>query len=349
MNTIKTLAAALVLASAGAHATPALPPVPVAVQPVVRLGAPATTPVTGTVHSRHELQVTAGIDGRIAEVAEPGSAVRRGQPLMRIDTAAHELRRAELQAQAERARAQLRFLDAQLSRQQGLAHSSAISANDLDQTRSQRDMAASDLRIAEVRLLQVAEDIARATVRADFDGVVTQRLRRVGEDVSRGTVVAEVIDAGSVEVRVPTPLHHAGRIVVGDVLRVRGFGRDLTASVRSVVPGTDPRRQSFELRLDLPADGGGRPWAIGELVSVDLPVLSGSGELAVPEDALVLRQDGTYVFRVADDGTAERIPVELGDSHGGTIAVTASGLEEGDQVVVRGGETLGVGQPVTVL
>lgn len=349
MTPMKFLPAGLLLASLAVHATPALPSMPVSVEQVVRLGAPATSPVTGTVHSRHELQVTAGIDGRIAEVAEPGSAVRRGQPLMRIDTAAHELRRAELQAQAERARAQLRFLDAQLARQQGLATSSAISANDLDQTRSQRDMAASDLRIAEVRLLQVAEDIARATVRADFDGVVTQRLRRVGEEVSRGTVVAEVIDTGSVEVRVPTPLHHAGRVAVGDVLRVRGFDRDLEATVRSVVPGTDPRRQSFELRLDLPANGGGRPWAIGELVSVDLPVLAAAGALAVPEDALVLRQDGTYVFRVSEEGTAERIAVELGDSHDGTIAVTAAGLEAGDRVVVRGGETLGAGQPVTIL
>ena len=344
------VAAAVSSLAHGQPATPpAPPPAPVLVDQVVRLEAAATTPVTGSVHSRNELQVTAGIDGRIAEVAEPGTAVRQGQPLMRIDTAVHELRRAELQAQAERARAQLRFLDAQLGRQEGLANSRAISANDLEQTRSQRDMAASDLRIAEVRLLQVAEDIGRATVRAEFDGVVTQRLRRVGEDVSRGTVVAEVIDTGSLEVRVPTPLQHDGRIAVGDVLRVRGFGRDLQATVRSVVPGTDPRRQTFELRLDLPADGGGRPWSIGELVSVDLPVLADAGALAVPEDALVLRQEGAYVFRITESNTAERIAVEVGDSHDGTISVSGDGLEAGDRVVVRGGETLGPDQPVTIL
>jgi len=343
------LTAPLLVAPLAAHATPAMAPVPVAVQPVVQLEAPATIPVTGTVHSRHELQVTAGIDGRIAEVAEPGSLVRRGEPLVRIDTTAHELRRAELQAQAERARAQLRFLDAQLARQSGLASTRAISANDLDQTRSQRDMAASDLRIAEVRLLQVADDIARATVRAEFDGIVTQRLHRVGEDVGRGTVVAEVIDAASLEVRVPTPLQHSGRVGVGDLLRVRGHGRDLQARVRSVVPATDPRRQSFELRLDLPPGGGDRPWAIGELVSVELPVLAATGALAVPEDALVLRQDGAFVFRVDEDGTVDRIAVELGDSHDGSIAVVASGLQPGDRVVVRGGETLGEGQAVTIL
>jgi len=329
-------------------APPAPPPAPVIVGEVIRLATSATMPVTGTVHSRNELQVTAGTDGRIASVAEPGTRVRRGDPLMRIDTVAHELRRAELQAQAERARAQLRFLDAQLARQQDLAARGVIPANDFEQTRSQRDMAASDLRIAEVRLLQVGDDIARATVTAEFDGVVTQRLRREGEDVGRGTVVAQVIDVDSLEVRVPTPLQHDGRIAAGDVLRVRGYNRDLQSTVRSVVPGTDPRRQTFELRLDLPADGGGRPWTIGELVSVDLPVLSPAGALAVPEDALVLRADGASVYRIGDDGAAQQIEVEVGDSHDGYVAVTGVGLEAGDRVVIRGGETLGSGRIVTI-
>ena len=31
--------------------------------------------------------------------------------------------------------------------------------------------------------------------------------------------------------------------------------------------------------------------------------------------ALVLRQDGIFVFRIGTDGTAERIAVEVGDSH----------------------------------
>lgn len=333
---------ALLFASGLAHASPAAP---VTVQDVVRLLVAPTTAVTGTVHSREELQVTAGVEGRIAYVAEPGTRVARGEPLMRIDTAPLELRHAELAAQAERARAQLRFLDAQLSRQRGLADSRVLSANDLEQTISQRDMAASDLRIAEVRMLQVADDIARATVTADFDGVVTERLRRAGEDVSRGTVVARAIDTGSLEVRVLTPLQYDGRVSVGDRVRVRGHARDAEAVVRGLVPVTDARRQAFELRLDLPLDG--RRWSVGELVSVELPLLAPSGTLAVPQDALVLRQDGIYVFRVNGD-TAERVSVTVGASHDGYVAVEAP-LSEGDRVVVRGGEGLASGQRVRVL
>ena len=344
MNSTRTWALAAVLLAGAAGAQEASPPV--VVQDVVRLEVAPTMPVTGTVHSRHELQVTAGIDGTLSFVAEPGTHVARGQPLLRIDTGTHELRRAELQALAERARAQLQFLDAQLARVRDLAGSRVLSASDLEQTQNQRDLAASDLRIAEVRLLQVADDIARAQVSADFDGVVTGRMHRAGEDVARGAVVATVIDVGHLEVRVATPLQHAGRVNVGDSVRVRGMERDVRATVRSLVPGTDPRRQAFELRLDLPA-AAGRPWTVGELVSVDLPVLAPAGAIAVPQDALVLRQDGIYVFRIGADGTAERIAVEVGDSHDGYVAVSG-GLDAGDQVVVRGGETLAAGQKVTI-
>ena len=139
---MKTVVTLLTLLAAGvAHATP--PPAPVEVGDVVRLLASPTIPVTGTVHSLSELQVTAGVDGRVDFVAEPGARVARGEPLLRIDTSTLELRRAELEAQADRARAQLRFLDAQLSRQQDLADSRVLSANDLEQTRSQRESARS--------------------------------------------------------------------------------------------------------------------------------------------------------------------------------------------------------------
>lgn len=343
---MKIFLCALALIAAGSAQAADPPAAAVEVGDVVRLMTAPTMPVTGTVHSLSELQVTAGVDGRIAFVAEPGTRVARGEPILRIDTATLALRRAELEAQADRARAQLRFLDAQLARQQGLADSRVLSANDLEQTRSQRDVAASDLRIAEVRLLQVADDIERATVVAAFDGVVTERLRHLGEDVARGVVVARVIDTARLEVRVPTPLQYAGRMAVGDRLRVHGHAREAEGVVRSVVPSTDPRRQTFELHVDLPADGG-RAWNIGELVSVALPVLATAGSLAVPQDALVLRQDGIFVFRVNGDDTAERIPVEVGDSHDGYVTVDAA-LEVGDRVVVRGSETLSAGQRVNV-
>lgn len=339
----------MLLASAAASAQPQMPPASVVVQAVEKLDMSPTVPVTGTVYSRDDVQITLGVEGQLEYVAEPGTRVKKGAVIARIDTTQLELSRAEQQAQAERAAAQLRFLDAQLRRQQGLADTNVLAANELEQTQSQRDVAASDLTIAQVRLKQIDDQLQRAVVRADFGGVITERLRDVGEDVSRGTVVARLLDTDRLEVRVLAPLRYQGRIHLGDQLRLFGFEREATGVVRSMVPATDPRQQAVELRIDINAgDRDAMPWSVGELVSVAIPLRAASQVLAVPRDALILRQEGSYVFRVSKEGKAERISVAVGDSTGDRIAVEGE-LAEGDHVVVRGGESLQPGQAVEVL
>lgn len=324
---------------------PQMPPATVVVEPVERMEVSPTVPITGTVYSRDDLQITMGVEGRLEYVAEPGTRVRAGEPIARIDTTQLQLSRDEQAAQAARAGAQLRFLDAQLRRQRNLADTNALAANELEQTESQRDVAASDLRIAEVRLAQIDDQLQRAVVRAGFDGVVTERLRREGEDVTRGAPVARLLDTSRLEVRVSAPLRYQGRVAVGDELHLYGFERESSGRVRAIVPATDPRNQSFELLIDI---GGADLWTVGELVSVALPVRSGTLSLVVPRDALILRQDGSFVYRVSAEDTAERIAVTVGDSAGERIAVTGN-LAEGDRVVVRGGETVAPGQPVRIL
>jgi RND family efflux transporter MFP subunit len=322
------------------------PPSPVAVASVERAVIVPTVPVAGTVYSRNDVQITIGVDGRLDFVSEPGSLLEAGELIARIDTAPLELQLAEQRVQAERAAAQLRFLNAQLERQRDLLESQSTSRNQLEQTESDRDVAASDLRIAELRIEQIDDQIERGSIRAQFDGVVVERLRRAGEDVARGTVLARMTDTRNLEIRVPVPLRYAGRVQRGDRLKVFGYGSEQAGEVRSVVPSADVLSQTFELLIDLPADARGQ-WSIGELVSVAVPMQSGEASLAVHRDALILRQEGTYVFRIDDGNRAERIPVATGDSSGDLVAVTGA-LAEGDRVVVRGAETLTDGRVVSI-
>jgi multidrug efflux pump subunit AcrA (membrane-fusion protein) len=87
---------------------------------------------------------------------------------------------------------------------------------------------------------------------------------------------------------------------------------------------------------------------VGQLVSVGVPIRARADVLAVPRDALVLRHNGSFVFRIRDDQTAEQVAVELGDSAGDLIAVSGA-LREGDRVAIRGAENLRDGTVTKVL
>ncbi len=306
-----------------------------------------TVAVPGTVYSRNDVQVTAGIAGQLLMVAEPGTFVREGEAVARIDKQPLLLQRAEQEALLARAEINIRQLESQLRRQRELSGSDLVSEFELEQTQANRDLAVSDANITRVRIRQIDYQVRRADVRAPFSGVVISRLRRGGEDVARGEILGRMTDIQNMEVRAFVPLKHLPRTVVGDAIAV--FARDARheGRIRSLVPTGDIRSQTFEARIDLPPNAVS-DWTVGQLVSVAVPIRPREVALAVPRDALVLRSNGAFVFRINAENKAEQIEVEIGDSAGDLIAVSGP-LTEGDRVAIRGAENLREGADVKIM
>jgi multidrug efflux pump subunit AcrA (membrane-fusion protein) len=116
----------------------------VQISTVSRTEVAPTVAVPGTVYSRNEVQITAGVAGQLVLVAEPGTIVSKGDYIARIDKRSLRLQRAEQEALLERAEINVRQLESQLRRQKELASSSLVSEFELEQTQANRDLAMSD-------------------------------------------------------------------------------------------------------------------------------------------------------------------------------------------------------------
>lgn len=342
------VAIALLLGLAGTtQAQDGPPPSPVVVDKVRTLALGQAAPMTGTVHTRNELMVTAGATGRLLWIAQPGQRVEAGDTIARIDATPLKLQRDEQQALLRRQQTNLAYLNKALERREQLGDSDYVSEIDLEQARAQRDLAIGDIEVARARLRQLEDQIARTEVTAPFAGIVTMQQNFAGEEVSRGQQLARLVDTSAIEVRTALPLRYYAKLRTGDVLKVHGGDETLIGSLRTLIGAGDAASQTFEARINLP-DGANRKLAIGQLVTVELPFDGRIRALAVPRDALILRRDGNYVFRVADDGTAQRMPVTIGTGQGDWITVDGA-LADGDRVIVRGGERLQPGARVDVL
>lgn len=306
-----------------------------------------TVAVPGTIFSRNDVRLTAGVAGQLLMVAEPGTLVRLGESIARIDKRPLLLQRAEQEALLERANINIRQLESQLRRQRELGGSNLVSEFELEQTEANRDLAISDANITRVRVRQIDDQIRRADVRAPFTGIVISRLHRAGEDVVRGEVLARMTDIENMEVRAFVPLKHLPRTVVGDSIDVFATNATFEGRIRSLVPTGDVRSQTFEARIDLPQNATAN-WTVGQLVSVAVPIRARAVALAIPRDALVLRHNGTFVFRISPENKAEQIKVEVGDSAGDLISVSGP-LAEGDRVAIRGAENLQEGADVKIM
>lgn len=333
----------LLLCSMHALAQQEQPASPVRVNTVEFRSMVATAVMPGTVVSREDARISAEVSGRLLMVADIGTRVEKDDVIAQIDDVRLKLQQSELQAQVQRVKARLVFLRAEEKRLSKLAKKNLASSTQYEQTISDRLVAESDQVVANVRLDQVRDELARSRIRAPFPGIVVARLSNVGERLAVGTEVLRLVNVDNLEVVVRAPLEYMPYNSTGDKLEVISRGSNLLAAVRTVVAVGDERTHVFEMRLDLPANA----YPVGQALRVRIPVATRAEVLAVPRDALVLRGKGTSVFIIAADNKARQVTVETGISEQHWIAVKGD-LEAGDKAVIRGAERLRPQQQVAI-
>lgn len=300
--------------------------------------------VPGTVVSRNDARIAAEVDGRLTWIAEIGAEISAGQPVARIDDAELLLQRDEFRGILASQESRRGFLEREADRLQRLAAENNAAKNRLDEVESDLAAATSEIAVARARLGQTELQLERTRVLAPFDGIVTERLRAPGEHTGAGDEIVRMVDPGSLEIVARAPLSSLGFVSDGTELSFHSQQHVGAGTVRTLVPFGDSRSHMFELRLSIEST----PWRVGENIRLSVPTGTPTEVLAVPRDALVLRREGASVYRVAEDGTAERIEVLPGIGSGDLVAVTGL-LSAGDRVVVRGAERLRPGQPVNIL
>lgn len=352
MNTTETLlkplraavGAFMIIAVAGsaAQAQQQTPP-PTKVRVVLvqqRMMAPVLQ-VPGTVISRNDARVAAELSGNVEWVAEVGAMVGKGEVIARIDDRLWRLQLRQDEATIKRLEASLKYQRQQVERFEELAANNTVPVSRLEQTVSTRDMTEQDLAEAKIARERTLYRLEHTKVRAPFSGTVVERLLQPGEYSVAGSLVVRLVDTANVEVRARVPVGIAS--FMSDGMNVSLSDGDITteAPIRARIAVADEVTRMFEIRVAVPEN----TWAIGTALKVAVPRGVAREVIAVPRDALILRSDSTYVFKVNDENIAERVVVWIGAASGEFIEVTGT-LEKGDKVVIRGGERLREGQRV---
>lgn len=321
-------------------------PVPVQVAEAVAMPMTSTLWAPGTVVSRNDARIAAEIAGRLVWVAEVGDEVAEGDVVARIDDRILQLVLREDEARIKRLEVNQRYLETEARRLETLEAEQIATRTQLDEMVSRREMAEQELLEARLARDQTLGRLDRTEVRAPFPGQVVQRFQQLGEYTSVGGAVVRLVDVGHTEVRAQAPLDVAPHLERGMNVRVRDDRQEIESRVRAAIPVGDERSRMFEVRVELP--GGKRsPWVVGAAVRVALPQSGTRHAVSVPRDALILRQGSVHVFKLAGDGTVERVDVETGIGNGTRIEVRGD-VAAGERVVVRGGERLQPGQAVLV-
>jgi RND family efflux transporter MFP subunit len=249
-----------------------------------------------------------------------------------------------LRAQVARAKAQLVVAATQLERFNQLALTKVVSVSQLDDARAQSDVAHDDVLRAEAQLRQAEYEINESQIRAPFPGIVTERFIQKGEYVQLGAATVRLVNTADVEARATAALGLAANIRPGQIVSIRDHGPEYPARIRTIVPVGDDRSRQFEVRVVFE----NTDWLVGTPVEVSLPSATERIAITIPRDALVIRQNHSYVLRVSHTNTVEELDVTTGIALADVVEVSGP-LSPGDRLVTRGAERLSAGQAVKVI
>ena len=288
------------------------------------------------------------VGGLIEEKAVVDSqTVREGDVIARLD-------QRDFQSQVASARAQFENAEEEYQRAVRLSQADAIARSVLEQRKSQRDVARSQLDTAEKAL-------GDTVIQAPFTGVIAQIPIRRRQTVSAGQIIATLIGtenlagAGIVEATVNVPASVIARSQEAEtrsafVILDAAPEKRIEATFKSASLLADATSQTYAVTFtfDPPGDLIILPGMQATLELSSARRATGSNALRVSVPLSAILSDGTarYVWIVDQDSmTVSKREVTISDGIGDSAVVT-EGLALGETIATAGASYLAEGMQV---
>jgi RND family efflux transporter MFP subunit len=364
-------------------AAPKPEPLTMAVAPVDKRPIDRFLRVTGSLAANEQAEVSAETAGRVIETpVERGTRVASGALLVRISASETSAQLQEAEANAAQIEARLGLVngqpfdasrvpdvmnataavelaEAEFNRIRSLLDQKVVSQSEYDQRRTQVEAARQQyemalnaarqsyraLEAARARVALARKAVADTSIRAPFNGLVSERVVSIGDYVTKGTRVATVVRVDQLRVELTVPEQAIALIKVGQPVKltVDAYpGEEFTATVRFVSPSVRTDQRALTVEAIAPnADGRLKP---GLFATASIQQPASAPALLAPASA-VETVAGTSRVYVIKDGAAEERIVTLGDRVGDLVELT-SGVAAGEVVALEVKGRLADGAPV---
>jgi RND family efflux transporter MFP subunit len=321
---------------------------------------PLVERVTGTVSASGQVAIFPETSGPVVEVyVQNGDAVRKGDRLVRIQTAGSQAQLEEARSNVAVAEAEVREIEANLEdlqtqyeRAQALDKRGLVPRETVDTLRSQVQASRASLARARAQLeasratvVQRSELQRQTILRAPISGRVGQRNVEVGMRVDPQTQLFVIGRLDQMRVEVPVTQEILTQVRRGQRVELRPGDADdadpTIAEVSRISPFLEPGSFSAEVEIDVPNEGRLVP---GMFVTVDIHYGQSQPATLVPISALyedpITGERGVYVVTGHELGSAasgkvtrEPFPIAFR-----TVTVLADGRQTAGVDGVRPGE-----------
>lgn len=295
----------------------------------------------GSVTTKQNIVITPEMGGILQRVyVKEGDQVRKGQVLARIDDGGMSQQVAQLQIQADLAKTTF-------ERQERLWEQKIGSEIQYLQAKSNYE--------AQQRAVnQMQSQVAKATVRAPFSGIVDNVISEQGSVVSPGmTELIRIVNLSDMYIETNVPEKYIADVVEGKDVEVNFpvLGRKMDAKVRQTSNFINPNNRTYSIEIAVP----NKDKMIKPNLTARLKINDYTNEEAIliPQSIISENAEGEQYIYVLEDkedskATAKRVIIETGRTQGDVIEVL-SGIEAGDEIINEGARSVKDGQTVKII
>jgi RND family efflux transporter MFP subunit len=314
---------------------------------------------TGRTAAIDSVQIRARVSGYLQEINfKEGSDITKGTVLYEIDPRPYQIALDQATAQVRLQTAQLTYQEATYARNQRLYETTqAVALEEVQQSRSQRDVARANLDAAKAALEQAKLNLEWTKVTAPINGLLGRTLLTIGNLVTADqslltTLVSQDPMYAYFDADEPTVLHVRELIRQGKLPSAREGGAHVPVFLglanetghphegyvdfinNQITPGTATLQLRGVFANPAPKVGP-RVLAPGEFCRIHVAVGPPHQALLVVQGAIGTDQDRAFLYIVDDENKVVRREVTLGSEHEGLQAI-AGGLQPNERVIING-------------
>jgi len=310
---------------------------------------------SGRVLSPETVAVVAQVAGEVKEVCfEEGAVLKKGDILYRIDPVKYEAAAAAAKAQVAQAEASADYARKSFDRATALFEKKVASADDLDSATSSKAAAEAALDAAKAALVTAEDNLAHCTIVSPVDGKVGLNAASAGNYVSTASgALCTIVRQDPVRVAFAPGSRDYLAVFGGE----KGLRELFDVRVRladGTVPEEDGEIEFVGNEVNAATDTVpvfarfANPAGLlvpGATVKVEVQARESKRYVSLPLTAVVHENDGDYVWTVGEGQLPVKRKIETGPATA-SYQTVVSGVEEGEEVIVRGTHKIMPGVPV---
>ena len=320
-----------------------LPPVPVTVERAKIKDMPLQINTFGKVEAYSQVPVKTMVSGQIHRfLTRPGEHVKKGDVLLEIDKRPFEAVLQQCQATLSKDKILLEDFIRQAEMKERLLASSAMDTNSTKSMRAQAESQRAQVSSSEAALKNAQLNLEYCTIKAPMDGRTGDILVYEGTVVKANDVnVIELVQLKPIyvvfappQLNLPVIQHFfkQGKLNVHAQVPVAG-GAEADGELTFIDSVVNPTSGTVKLKATFPNEDI-QFWP-GQFVNVTLTLTVEKNCVVVPSQAVSKGQNGSYVFIVKPDNTAEYHTVKAGRSLNDETIIL-EGLNGNEKIVTDG-------------